>query len=691
MGLANLTGEVLDEKYRIEKQLGKGGMGAVYLATHLGTDRPVALKVIAPQFMKHDEFVERFRREARAAGRLRSPNVVDVTDFGFARVGADRVAYLVMEYLDGCTLNEILSEETRLPLDWVVDILEQACSAVEEAHQQGIIHRDLKPDNIWLEPNRRGGYTIKVLDFGIAKLDDAPLEASLTSSIQKRAGAPTQPYPHQAETRAALDEAATIMLGDSQTQMPGDEQPSALSSLPPPGTDFAEAGTQLLSPADTNAEAEASTQLLSSPSSRKTEPFITEEEGTLLLDQTKTDEAHTMETAAQSSGSLTRVGSIMGTPHYMSPEQCRGAALNTRADVYSLGVIAYQMLSGRTPFTGDLPTVMYLHMNEPPPPFADKRVPEKVVKVVLSALAKNPEDRPPSAAAFASALRANSEGVGTLLRKALTLWSEHMPTFLRLALLIYLPLLFLTALQIFVAQLGERKLVPVLIAGIVSFLLSLFIMLVSFFTASVMLGVTTRLVTQLLAAPLRQIKLRPAFDYLKKRLRPFAKTTMLANLMVFFGFMFCLLPGVVLMIYFALMAPVLMMEEVKGWKAMKRATELADRSKRTVVAVVFMQVCVPLLLAGLTSSVIALVVDRFKLGGANLVNLAFQIVYMPFTIVLASISAIVTALLYLKARQAGGEPLREVLGQLDEEDLPRNNWQLRMRERLHVSTRVSRS
>src|SRR5215470_18536939 len=101
MSLANLIGQVLDEKYLIERQLGRGGMGAVYLATHLGTDRPVAVKVITPQYMSHDEFVERFKREAKAAGRLRHPNVVDVTDFGFARIGKERIAYLVMEYLDG--------------------------------------------------------------------------------------------------------------------------------------------------------------------------------------------------------------------------------------------------------------------------------------------------------------------------------------------------------------------------------------------------------------------------------------------------------------------------------------------------------------------------------------------------------------------------------------------------------------
>src|ERR1700682_6188922 len=110
------VGQVLDEKYRLERLLGLGGMGAVYLATHLGTERYVALKLIAPEFMRNEEFVERFKREARAAGRLRHPNVVDVTDFGFAPVGSDRLAYLVMEYLDGCTLGDVLAEEERLPL-----------------------------------------------------------------------------------------------------------------------------------------------------------------------------------------------------------------------------------------------------------------------------------------------------------------------------------------------------------------------------------------------------------------------------------------------------------------------------------------------------------------------------------------------------------------------------------------------
>ena len=145
MDQLDYLGQTLDGKYHMTRELGRGGMGTVYLATHLGTERPVAVKIISPQYMQRGEFVERFRREARAAGRLRHPNVVDVTDFGFSDSKEGQVAYLVMEYLDGCTLGEILEEEKNLPIGWTLDILEQVCSAVHEAHQQGIIHRDLNP------------------------------------------------------------------------------------------------------------------------------------------------------------------------------------------------------------------------------------------------------------------------------------------------------------------------------------------------------------------------------------------------------------------------------------------------------------------------------------------------------------------------------------------------------------------
>jgi serine/threonine-protein kinase len=161
-----LIGKTLDGKYRIERLRGRGGMGSVYRATHLGTERPVALKVIAPELMANPEFVERFRREAKAAGRLRHPNVVNVTDFGFASAGAGRIAYLVMEYLEGQTLAEHLRHRRRMPLRLVVDIMEQVCLAIGEAHRVGILHRDLKPENIWLEPNGRGASTSRCSTSG---------------------------------------------------------------------------------------------------------------------------------------------------------------------------------------------------------------------------------------------------------------------------------------------------------------------------------------------------------------------------------------------------------------------------------------------------------------------------------------------------------------------------------------------
>jgi serine/threonine protein kinase len=166
-----MIGEILDAKYRIDKQLGAGGMGNVYLATHLGTTRVVAVKVIAPRWAAEPQFLARFQREAQACGRLRHPNIVNVTDFGVAKAGGGDMPYLVMEFLDGQTLSDFQKANPRVSLMVVADILDQIGLALEEAHRHGIVHRDLKPDNVWLEPNGRGGFTVKVLDFGVAKVN----------------------------------------------------------------------------------------------------------------------------------------------------------------------------------------------------------------------------------------------------------------------------------------------------------------------------------------------------------------------------------------------------------------------------------------------------------------------------------------------------------------------------------------
>jgi serine/threonine protein kinase len=689
MGSTNLSGQVLDEKYQIERPLGEGGMGAVYLATHLGTERPVAVKVIVPRFMKQDEFVERFKREARAAGRLRHPNVVDVTDFGFARVEAERVAYLVMEYLDGCTLAEVLAEEKRLPLNWVVDILEQACSALEEAHQQGIIHRDLKPDNIWLEPNRRGGYTVKVLDFGIAKLADTRPQETSSGAAWANANelAQSSSLPLKAIGLAASSNAAPSSGERPRTSTPpkisaashahADAESSEAATLLQPAPQTGEAAT-----IKDDSAAEAPTQLIPSDAALA--------ESTRMHGHRTTDGEHSPLTA--SIESLTRVGSILGTPLYMSPEQCRGEASDARSDIYSLGVIAYQMLSGETPFKGNVSEIMKQHLEAAPQPIRDKRVPKKIAGLLTSALAKNPDERPATAAGFSSALRAHSEGAGTLLRRALTLYSEHLPIFLRLALIIYSPLIAINILEVINNLLNARKLVPHVLAMILSVGFALISALCAFITASVNIGVTTRLVTQLFAAPLRPLHPRSAFAVLKRRLRPILSTTLLVSFLTMLGVILGIIPGLIIMVNYSLVTSVLMMEEKRGRAAMRRAKELSKRSRRTVVTVVFIQLFAPILTSIAVALIIRAILVALEIKGSkvNAFSTLYQITFLPITIFIGSFGALLTALLYLKMRQAGGETPREVLGQFEEDELPRHNWQLRMRERWHLPTRTTR-
>src|SRR5262245_7349870 len=305
MQLGNLAGQVLDDKYLIERELGRGGMGAVYKAIHVGTDRLVAVKVIVPQFSASDEFIERFRREAKASGRLRHPNVVDVTDFGFASVGSNRIAYLVMEYLDGCTLSDILAEESMLPIPWVADILEQTCSAVDEAHKLGIVHRDLKPDNIWLEPNRRGGYTVKVLDFGLAKIEGSMVRGEYQSPV---AG------------QRPTERAGSHLQAPLSTPARNNEEAATMVQAPASVT---EETTRIMEGTAVAVAKEAESATLVMPAEPETEG---DEKKTLIDGRQTVQDAPAARTMP--ADGLTRVGSILGTPTYMSPEQCRGDALD---------------------------------------------------------------------------------------------------------------------------------------------------------------------------------------------------------------------------------------------------------------------------------------------------------------------------------------------------------------------------
>jgi serine/threonine protein kinase len=692
MKLAHLVGEVLDEKYRIERQLGQGGMGAVFLATHLGTERPVALKVITPEFMRHSEFVERFRREARAAGRLRHPNVVDVTDFGTARVGIsnDRVAYLVMEYLDGCTLAEVLTEEERLPLGWVIDILEQTCSAVDEAHQQGIVHRDLKPDNIWLEPNRRGGYTVKVLDFGIARLGD---------SAQADEGTQPESITAAASATASPPSSSSSLSLESPTLIPSSSSAEAHVARERAKRETAETGlkgkleaepkeapTMIRTPASLRDEdEESSTRIL--PQQQTT---AAEEEGTRLLNKRTTNEQRGATTEVDER--LTRIGSILGTPLYMSPEQCRGETSGARSDIYSLGVIGYQMLVGRTPFNGNMETVIQQHLTVEPPPIDEKRIPKKVAGVIMSALAKNPAERPETAASFANALRAHSAGTGELLRRALTLYSEHLPVFLRLALLVYLPVFVISFLSLIEINLFARKIVGPNLHLVLNGGFNILNLVVAFFVGATIIGTTTRLVTQVLAAPLRPLRLRPAFAALRKRLKPLAITTVVLSLLTVLGAALCFFPMLYVLVNYYLVTPVVMMEEKRGRAAFRRAKELSARARRTVITVMLLQVAAPFAVSSVLAFLAVSVVKAFNPTGlhVNTFNNLFQLTQMPINMLLGSFSSVVTALLYWKTRLAGGETLKEAFLEFQEEEMPDRNWQKRMRERLHLTTRLNR-
>src|SRR5829696_9251364 len=163
-----LVGQTLAGKYRVEERISEGGMGTVYRATHVLMEKAVAIKVLHPSLAADDKIVARFTREAKAASRISHPHALTVTDFGEDK---DGVVFLVMEYLRGRTLKEVIRQDGPMPLRRAVEIVRQVCGALEAAHAEGVVHRDLKSDNIMLE-EASGGDWAKVLDFGIAKIKE---------------------------------------------------------------------------------------------------------------------------------------------------------------------------------------------------------------------------------------------------------------------------------------------------------------------------------------------------------------------------------------------------------------------------------------------------------------------------------------------------------------------------------------
>ncbi|HVW23910.1 MAG TPA: protein kinase [Polyangiaceae bacterium] len=260
-------GSIIDGRYRIDGVLGRGGMGVVYRARHEVLDKLFAIKILLPT--EDNDVVERFVNEARAATAIGNDHIVGTVDFGQLPDGS---TYFVMEYLEGRTLSQRIKAEKFVPVASAVSIARQIAEAMSAAHRAGIVHRDLKPENIFLTKRDSEGDFVKLLDFGIAKM-------------QAR------------------------------------------------------------------------------------------------------------------ENKLTRAGTIFGTPHYMSPEQAAASEVDTRADIYSLGVMLYEMLAGQVPFDAENPMgLLTQHLYTPPVPLTSRESSPQPLSVdldavVLTCLAKQPSDR----------------------------------------------------------------------------------------------------------------------------------------------------------------------------------------------------------------------------------------------------------------------------------------------------------
>jgi serine/threonine protein kinase len=267
-----MIGRVVKGKYKIYDEVGSGGFATVYLGRNMETNEIVAIKVLSRQFTREPRYVERFRREAGLAERLKHPNVVRIFDHGIE----DEMHFLVMEFVEGLTLNELVERKGSLSVEETVSFAEQACAGLQAAYQAGVVHRDIKPANLMITP----GGTVKIMDFGIARMES--------------------------------------MAG------------------------------------------------------------------------------------------LTQSGMFMGTPRYISPEMARGASADIRADLYSLGLLAYEMLVGAPPFDAENPwAVLRLQIEKDPDPITASRadVPAWLEAAIFKALAKDPAQRYQSPGEMLAALQ----------------------------------------------------------------------------------------------------------------------------------------------------------------------------------------------------------------------------------------------------------------------------------------------
>ena len=200
------VGELLDNKYRIERLIASSGMGIVYLATHLDIEQPVAIKFLL-ESRKDPQAMARFKREARAMGRVRNDHAVRVLDVD--ELDAE-TPFIVMEYLEGRDLHSLMREIGKLPLAFTCDLLLQACEALAAAHAEGVVHRDLKPSNIFVVPQADGTAHIKVIDFGIAKLRGEIDRGEAVTHTSTLVGSPRYMSPEQVANAAEVDHRSDV-------------------------------------------------------------------------------------------------------------------------------------------------------------------------------------------------------------------------------------------------------------------------------------------------------------------------------------------------------------------------------------------------------------------------------------------------------------------------------------------------